>query len=125
MIAAQTAGRLARQPIGHDDARHKLSSLQEFPKEPLRGAGAPATRCRTAESTGGWPRERPSIPRASINSETSRKLTETVIEPQAMTDDLRREPIAFVQRGSVRRLGHGGIRADHKRLDNANNMRAR
>ena len=36
-----------------------------------------------------------------------------------MTDDLRREAIPFVERGSVRRLGHGGIRADHKRLDNA------
>src|SRR5262245_56491909 len=34
---------VARQPIGHDDARHKLSALQEFSKEPLRGAGAPAT----------------------------------------------------------------------------------
>ena len=45
--------------------------------------------------------------------------TEAVVEPHTTTDDLRRESIAFVKRGSGRRLGHGGIRADRKRLDNA------
>src|SRR5262245_18758168 len=42
-----------------------------------------------------------------------------------MTDDLRREAIPFVERGSVRRLGHGGIRADHKRLDNTSGGHSR
>jgi hypothetical protein len=45
--------------------------------------------------------------------------TEAVIQPHATTNDLRRESIAFVERWSGRRLGHGGIRADRKRLDNA------
>ena len=44
---------------------------------------------------------------------------EAVVEPHATTDDLRREAIAFVERWSGRRVGHGGIRADRKRLDNA------
>src|SRR6266851_2679577 len=34
--------RVARQPIGHDGARHHPESLQEFAKEALRGEGAPA-----------------------------------------------------------------------------------
>jgi hypothetical protein len=44
---------------------------------------------------------------------------EAVVEPHAPTDDLRREAIAFVERWSGRRLRDGGIRADRKRLDNA------
>jgi hypothetical protein len=34
--------RVARQPIGHNGARHHPESLQELAKEALRGAGAPA-----------------------------------------------------------------------------------
>src|SRR4029450_7724554 len=45
--------------------------------------------------------------------------TEAVVEPHAPTDDLRRESIAFVERWAGLRLGHSGIRADRKRLDNA------
>src|SRR5713226_8324700 len=45
--------------------------------------------------------------------------TEAVVEPHATTDDLRREAIAFLERWSGRWLGHDGIRADRKRLDNA------
>jgi hypothetical protein len=44
---------------------------------------------------------------------------ETVVEPHAMTNDLGRKAVAFIERGSRRRLGHGGIRADRRRLDNA------
>ena len=40
-------------------------------------------------------------------------------EPHTPTDDLRREAIALVERWSGRWLGHGGIKADRKRLDNA------
>jgi hypothetical protein len=35
--------RIARQPIGHDGARHHAPSLQEFPKEAPRGECAAAT----------------------------------------------------------------------------------
>src|SRR6266446_9876812 len=34
--------RVARQPIGHDGARHHPESLQEFAKETLRGECTPA-----------------------------------------------------------------------------------
>jgi hypothetical protein len=34
--------RVARQPVGHDGARHHPESLQEFAKDALRGACAPA-----------------------------------------------------------------------------------
>jgi hypothetical protein len=51
--------------------------------------------------------------------DVTQAYTEAVVESHTPTDDLWREAIAFVERGSFRRLRHGDIRADRERLDNA------
>ena len=50
---------------------------------------------------------------------TEQAHTEAVVEAHTTTDELRRKTITLVERWSGRPLGHGGIRADRKRLDNA------
>src|SRR5262249_16894062 len=47
--------------------------------------------------------------------------SEPVIQPNSMADDLGWKPKAFVDRWAGQRLGHGRIRPDHQRLDNAIN----
>jgi hypothetical protein len=76
------------------------------------------TPCRTETSGGGWFRERPQSSGQHQLGNVTQAHTEAV-EPDATTDDLRREAIAFVECWSGRPLGHGGIRPDRKRLDNA------
>jgi hypothetical protein len=159
---------VARQPIGHEGARHHVQSLQEFAQEALRGVRVSAalnqdvknlagvidgppqpaalsidhqTEFIQVPDVGAYPsrapqssgvlRAKPHRPEADgfvrdLNPSSEHQLgdvpqaqPETVVEPHATTDGLRREAMAFVECWSDRRLRHDGIRADHTRLDNA------